>query len=95
MAGLPFGFTGFLLDSSSGDLFFDADLCSLVPLGFDQLSVAQLLILARLEVNNGELVLLKDFHLSLLKSLFDEHIEHGLNLRIKVKKFIVSIVDLR
>ena len=80
MAGLPFGFSGFLLDCPPGDLFFDSGFCGLVPLGFDELSVAQLLILARLEVNNGELVLLKDLHLRLLKSLLDQHIEHGLNL---------------
>jgi hypothetical protein len=84
-----------LLNTAPRDFLGNAHFSSLHPLGLNELSVADLLIFLRLFLDDGELMLFKDFHLRLLKGLFAEHVEHRLNFLVKIKKFVVSVVDLR
>ena len=74
---------------------FEASLCSLETLSFDQFGVANLLILFFLLLHDCELCLLEDLHTSLFKRLHAQNVEHGLNRGIEIKQLGFIIVDLR
>ena len=80
VGGFPLALTSSLLNDTSLDFLLDSTFCSLKPLSFDQFSVAHLLVLLGLLLNNGEFVLLEYFHACLLQCLLDEHVEHRLHL---------------
>ena len=75
-------------------LGLDSCLGRLEPLSLDQLSITHLLILFLLCLHDRKLVLLEHFHAGLLERLKAEHVEHGLNLPIKVEQLIILIEDL-
>ena len=94
MGCASFSLTGCLLDGSAGDFISNTLLSSFKSLSFNQFSVSDLLIVFRLLLYDSKLMFFEDLHLGLIECFFNQNVEHGLNLLIKVEKFIVTVVDL-
>ena len=75
-------------------LGLDASLGRLEPLSLNQLGITYFLVLFLLCLHDRKLVLLEHFHAGLLKRLEAEHVEHGLDLGVKVEQFVILIEDL-
>ena len=88
------GLSRLLLVCAALLLGLDACLGRLEPLSLDQLGITHLLILFLLCFHDRKLVLFKHFHASLLERLKAEHVEHGLDLPVKVEQLVILIEDL-
>ena len=86
--------TSLLLNSTPILLGFEASLCCLETLGFNQFSVADLLILFLLLLHDVQLSLFKHFHACLLKRFLTQHVQHGLNFRIEIKELCLIFIDV-
>ena len=77
-------------------LLFGLDAClgRLKPLSLDQLGITHLLVLFLLCLHDRKLVLFEHFHAGLLERLKAEHVEHGLDLPVKVEQLVILIEDL-
>ena len=85
----------FLLVCTPLLLGFEASFSCLETLSFDQLRIANFLVLFLLLLHDRELCLLEDLHASLFKRLHAQDVEHGLNRGIEIEKLSLIIVDLR
>ena len=88
------GLPGLLLVCAALLLGFDACLGRLESLSLDQLGITHLLVLFLLCLHGRKLVLFEHFHAGLLERLKAEHVEHGLNLPVKVEQLVILIEDL-
>jgi len=85
VGGFSLALASFLLNTAPLDLFLDPKFGRFEPLCFDQLSIADLLVLLGLLLDDGELVLLQHFHSGLIERLLNQHVEHWLHLFIEVE----------
>ena len=90
----PLLFPRFLLVGSALAFRLNSCLSGFESLSLNQLCVTHFFILFLLLFHNCELGLLKYFHPGLLKCLQAQHVQHWLNLLVKVEKFKIVVENL-